>query len=105
LVYHASLHQDLDADSSGNIDYTEFIAAAVDMRTACQEANCRSAFNIFDRDGNGKISMAELRQLLSEEGVADSLGAQTAEQVMKEVDKNGDGEIDFPEFMAMMKAN
>merc|ERR1711920_813058 len=64
------LIKDLDADGSGNIDYSEFIAAAVDMKTACQEDKCRAAFAIFDKDGDGKISMTELKQLLEDEGVS-----------------------------------
>jgi len=100
-----ALIRDMDADSSGAIDYTEFIASAIDMKTATQEDNCWAAFCVFDKDGNGKISMTELRSLLQAEGVAEAMGQQEAGAVMREVDKNGDGEIDFKEFMAMMKAN
>merc|ERR1712232_845294 len=100
-----ALIKEMDADGSGVIDYSEFLAVAVDSKAMQKEENCLQAFHVFDKDRNGKISMAELRDLLKQDGVSEAIGAQTAESVMKEVDKNGDGEIDFSEFKAMMKVN
>merc|ERR1712048_363000 len=97
-----ALIAEMDADGSGAIDYTEFIAVAIDRKVACKDDNCRRAFCTFDKNNDGSISMAELRDLLKLEGVSDALGQQTAESVMREVDKNGDGQIDFEEFKAMV---
>ena len=41
--------QDVDSDGSGNIDYTEFLAATLDKRMYIQEDVCWSAFRVFDR--------------------------------------------------------
>merc|ERR1712203_677417 len=73
-----ALMKDMDADESGVIDYTEFIAAAIDMKEATREEACWAAFCVFDKDGNGKISMSELKELLQTEGVAKSLGDKAA---------------------------
>merc|ERR1712093_971391 len=55
---------------SGKIDYTEFVAATMDKRSYIQEDACWSAFRLFDADGNGVITLDELRQLLSAETLA-----------------------------------
>ena len=54
---------------------------------------------MFDTDNSGKIDMQELRQLLAGEEFKDLYTERQLEQAIKEVDENGDGEIDFNEFM------
>uniref|UniRef100_A0A0K0DNN2 Calmodulin n=1 Tax=Angiostrongylus cantonensis TaxID=6313 RepID=A0A0K0DNN2_ANGCA len=61
----------------------------------------KEAFLLFDKDGNGTISTKEL-------GVAmRALGQNPTEQqileIINEVDINGNGQIEFPEFCVMMK--
>jgi len=97
--------KDVDTDGSGAIDYTEFLAASLDRKQYIQEDVCWSAFKVFDLNGDGKISMQELEQVLNSGSVEEALGAQTIKDLMKEVDLNGDGEIDFEEFMFMMKGS
>lgn len=100
----------VDTDGSGVIDYTEFLAAALDKRSYLSEQACRTAFKVFDLDGDGKISVEELRALLEDDGHADLLGTregreggtERAARLLMEVDCNGDGMIDYQEFMKMM---
>jgi calcium-dependent protein kinase len=96
--------EDVDADGSGVIDYTEFLAATLDKKLYLQEQQCWSAFRVFDRNGDGKISLDELKYVLQTGDVTDAFGkGQDMEALLKEVDTSGDGEIDFQEFMAMMR--
>jgi len=95
--------EDVDADGSGVIDYTEFLAATLDKRMYLQEDVCWSAFRLFDRNGDGKISQEELRAVLDNEDVESVCGAKAIAELMKEIDGNGDGVIDFQEFMSMMR--
>merc|ERR1711907_240937 len=58
----------VDADGSGSIDYTEFIAATLDKKTFLNRELCKEAFQLFDADGNGQISLEELRKMLHGQG-------------------------------------
>jgi Ca2+-binding EF-hand superfamily protein len=45
-----------DLDGDGKIDYQEFIQAAIKHQALLNEENIKIAFNIFDENGDGKIS-------------------------------------------------
>jgi len=93
----------VDSDGSGVIDYTEFLAATLERRLYLQEDVCWCAFKVFDLNSDGKISLDELRLVLDSNSVESAMGAQAVQEMLKEVDRNGDGSIDFDEFMAMMR--
>jgi len=98
--------EDVDADGSGVIDYTEFLAATLEKRVYVAEDVCWSAFRIFDKNGDGKISQEELRSVLDNEDVQNVAGGEKAmAALMMEIDANGDGHIDFEEFMQMMRGH
>merc|ERR1712039_663602 len=93
--------EDVDSDESGAIDYTEFLAATLDKRVYMKEDVCWSAFRVFDRNGDGKISQDELKAVLGDDQVEDVAGGkEKIAEMMKELDTSGDGMIDFQEFMA-----
>merc|ERR1719159_2342672 len=94
--------EEVDSDGSGVIDYTEFLAATLDKKVYMAEDVCWQAFRVFDRNGDGKISKDEIANVLSDGDVQNAAARDMAE-IMKEIDKNGDGEIDFQEFMQMMR--
>eukprot|EP00427_Karlodinium_veneficum_P025083 CAMPEP_0169112074 /NCGR_PEP_ID=MMETSP1015-20121227/27431_1 /TAXON_ID=342587 /ORGANISM="Karlodinium micrum, Strain CCMP2283" /LENGTH=531 /DNA_ID=CAMNT_0009174067 /DNA_START=52 /DNA_END=1647 /DNA_ORIENTATION=+ len=93
----------VDSNRSGVIDYTEFLAATISKKLYVQEDVCWKAFSVFDQNGDGMISKEELQKVLHDSTVEEELGAQRIEVLMKEVDANGDGMIDFDEFMCMMQ--
>jgi calcium-dependent protein kinase len=97
----------VDADGSGKIDYTEFIAASMSQREYLQEEVCWKAFRVFDKDGNGVITPEELRDVLGSESkeMEASFSRNTDEimQIINDCDTDGDGCINFEEFLAMMK--
>jgi calcium-dependent protein kinase len=104
LEFTTELEQSLrraDTDGSGNIDYTEFIAATLDTRHYLKDEVLWSAFRTFDLNGDGKIDRSELRIILND----DKLRKMDAEieAMLKDGDIDGDGEIDFDEFKALMK--
>ena len=57
-------------------------------------------FASFDRDGSGAISSSELGDALTAAGKRPT--QRELVELVKEADKNNDGEIDFNEFLVMM---
>ena len=45
-----------DTDGSGEINYTEFLAATIDQTVFMREDYLKTAFKMFDKDNNGAIS-------------------------------------------------
>ena len=72
----------------------------VDFLTEEQTAEFKEAFTLFDKDGNGTISTKELETVMTSLGQKPTLAE--LEMMIKEVDVDGNGEIDFGEFLAMM---
>eukprot|EP00747_Dinoflagellata_sp_TGD_P029771 gnl/TRDRNA2_/TRDRNA2_134161_c0_seq1.p1 gnl/TRDRNA2_/TRDRNA2_134161_c0~~gnl/TRDRNA2_/TRDRNA2_134161_c0_seq1.p1 ORF type:complete len:547 (-),score=156.39 gnl/TRDRNA2_/TRDRNA2_134161_c0_seq1:180-1820(-) len=99
-----SLMAAMDVDESGSIQFTDFVAATLDKKHLQQENVCWQAFRIFDKDQNGTISKKELSQVLHNSDMESFFSSKAMEQVLKEVDTDGDGTISFDEFMKMMKA-
>jgi len=98
-----SMVAEIDSDGSGSIDYMEFIAATMDRKVYNKRELCWRAFSVFDRDGDGRISLAEFSQVLHDDSLQRSIGTDKLREMIQEFDLNGDGEIDFDEFMAMMQ--
>ncbi|KAK6923526.1 EF-hand domain [Dillenia turbinata] len=88
-----------DIDNSGTIDYGEFLAATVHLNKLEREENLVSAFSFFDKDGSGYITIDELQQACREFGLSDV----HLDEMMKEIDQDNDGQIDYGEFAAMMR--
>jgi calcium-dependent protein kinase len=85
----------VDTDNSGFVDYTEFIKATIDFKTITNTGFLKRAFEVFDKDGNGTISANELKRLLAGGNVCEDT---IWNEIIKNVDSNGDGEIDYREF-------
>jgi len=90
----------VDLDKSGEIDYSEFIAATLDRKEMMSKDKLEAAFNMFDKDGSGEISADELKEVLG--GSLEDMDDTVWQQIVKEVDTNGDGVISREEFTAMM---
>ncbi|EGR28784.1 protein kinase domain protein, partial [Ichthyophthirius multifiliis] len=92
----------IDTDGSGKIDYTEFLAATMEKSLYMKEDKLHQAFKMLDQDGNGKITKQELKAVLGRDQSFAKQNDNYWDDMIKEVDKNGDGEIDYNEFIDMM---
>ena len=62
----------------------------------------KEAFDLFDTDKSGEIDVAELKQALMNLGI--DTKNQTLQNMLSDIDKNGNANIDFDEFIDMMTA-
>jgi calcium-dependent protein kinase len=89
-----------DVDGSGTIGYTEFIQVAMEKDKMFTRENIKQAFEVFDKDGNGKISSEELKTVLAQDK---SIEEYFWEQMIHQLDVNGDGEVDLVEFQQLFE--
>ena len=95
------LFNDIDVDRNGKIDYTEFIAATLQRKIFMKKEILFDAFSALDTDKDYKITKEELMKVLKLQPENDKFAAQLIELA----DKNGDGVIDYKEFLEMMGTN
>ena len=57
---------------------------------------------MFDKDHGGTISLDEIREVLS---FGQNVDPEAIDKILKQADKNGDGEISFEEFCHLMKGD
>ncbi|XP_010273771.1 PREDICTED: probable calcium-binding protein CML18 [Nelumbo nucifera] len=95
-----SLIQKADMNSNGLIEFSEFVAlVSPDLlctKSPYTEEQLQKLFQIFDRDGNGYITAAELAHSMAKLGHA--LTVEELTGMIKEADTDGDGRINFQEF-------
>ena len=95
-----TLVKEVDADGDGEIDFNEFLTMMAESENS-EIDEIKTAFAIFDKDGNGYISKDELKAVMV------SLGERVTDAdidiMMKGADQNGDGKVSFDEFTVMMR--
>lgn len=89
-----------DVDGNGSIDYIEFITATMHMNRVEREDHLYKAFEYFDKDKSGYITVGELEQALKKYNMGDT---QTIQEIIAEVDTDNDGNINYEEFVSMMR--
>lgn len=110
--YRKEMHSILtEMEVGGMINYTQFVAATIQKRHYLKEEVLKAAFHFFDVDSDGVISREDLTVLLADEEKSHAntsaivgIDLKDIEKVMKEVDSDGSGGIDYQEFAEMMGA-
>ncbi len=89
--------KEVDVDFSGTIDFDEFKTLIVSTQ-GDRKSRLKLAFSVFDEDGSGQITTNELHNVMSQFGLTDK----ELDEMIKEVDSDGDASIDFEEFMELV---
>ncbi|XP_066279454.1 calmodulin-beta-like isoform X1 [Branchiostoma lanceolatum] len=102
------LLHDLDADGNLTIDFEDFVVILSSIikeendeddegLAEDDEKDLREAFSLFDKAGDGFIDASDLRQILSCFG--QDLTDEEVDEMMCEIDLDGNGKIDYEEFV------
>ena len=83
----------IDRDLSGGIYYTEFLAATLGDRGRIVEEKLTDAFDRMDCDDTAYILRQNLKEFLGSESTETKV-----DQLIKEVNLDGDGKCSFKEF-------
>lgn len=68
-----------------------------------EDEDMKEAFRVFDEDGDGYISAAELQAVLKKLGLPEARNLATVQEMICNVDSDRDGRVDFGEFKNMMQ--
>ncbi|XP_044017848.1 calmodulin-like isoform X2 [Aphidius gifuensis] len=100
--------EEIDTDGDGNVSLVEFVKIVSNIGNASaaqttdlsqeeqEEQELRDAFRVFDKHNRGYITASDLRAVL--QCLGEDLSEEEIEDMIKEVDEDGDGRIDFYEF-------
>ncbi|KAG2545968.1 calmodulin-like protein 4 isoform X1 [Panicum virgatum] len=98
----SDMMSEVDTDGNGIIDFQEFQSLiARKMKDGDGDEELKEAFEVLDKDQNGFISPNELRAVMTNLG--EKMTDQEVEQMIREADTDGDGLVNYDEFVLMMK--
>eukprot|EP00475_Leptophrys_vorax_P012982 TRINITY_DN1935_c0_g1_i1.p2 TRINITY_DN1935_c0_g1~~TRINITY_DN1935_c0_g1_i1.p2 ORF type:complete len:148 (+),score=50.35 TRINITY_DN1935_c0_g1_i1:107-550(+) len=90
-----------DIDGDGQISFEEFCRMMSKKdKFVTFETELKEAFSVFDKDGNGSISAQELLKVMTELG--EKISLEEIDLMINEADLDGDGQMDFNEFVRIM---
>merc|ERR1712013_48687 len=91
----------IDKNGMGSINFEDFkcmMQQQLEQKSADDEI--RQAFELFDKDKDGKISPKELKEVMLSLG--EQLSDRDVSDMIYEADQTGDGCINYNEFKRMM---
>jgi len=94
----------IDLDGNGSIDYDEFckMMNEIILVTRAKLDKIKTLFDTIDDDKNGKIDELELQKALSDI-TGDQVDLEETRTVIRAVDRDNDGHINFQEFVVMIE--
>ncbi|XP_014260937.1 troponin C isoform X1 [Cimex lectularius] len=96
--------EEVDVEGSGKVNFDGFCEVAAhfleEEDAEAMQEELKEAFRLYDREGNGYITTATLREILA--ALDDKLNNEDLDGIIQEIDTDGSGTVDFDEFMEMM---
>lgn len=98
----AGLISRLDIDGNGTIEFNEFMALMLPNgeEALTEEADLLSVFRDLDKNGDGTISADELRFALR--ALGETMSDDDIDVLLKKTDTDGDGRVNYQEFVRMI---
>ena len=81
----------IDSNHSGEIDFTEFLVAAINKDKLLEGNYIQKGFQLFDEDGDGFIDIGELKSVMNGVNLTDD----EWREVIKQFDSDNDGKVRF----------
>ncbi|CAD5112518.1 DgyrCDS1730 [Dimorphilus gyrociliatus] len=98
------LLEEFDEDGSGTLDFTEFLTLMVRVpKEEGTQGLTEEAFQVFDKENNGQISVAELRHIMTNMG--EKLTDEEVDEMIEFAEPDNNGEINYIEFIKNMLAD
>ena len=91
--------ESIDFDGNGYIEYEEFIRVTIPKEQLFTDANLKTAFDMFDLDKNGTISLTEFKEIL---GLGKNKDINVNNELLKEIPIKGNEEINFEQFKKIL---
>ncbi|WVZ04351.1 hypothetical protein V8G54_025157 [Vigna mungo] len=100
----AEMIERIDVNGDGCVDMAEFgeLYETI-MEERDDEEDMREAFNVFDQNRDGFITVDELRAVLASLGLQQGRSLEECRKMIVKVDVDGDGMVNYKEFRQMMK--
>ena len=93
---------EVDDDGNQEIGFDEFLKLmARNMQDIDEEKVINQGFAIFDANGDGSISIDDLRTITRSLG--EELSEEELHEIIKDIDTNGDDMINFSEFSELVR--
>ena len=92
------IFSEVDTNNSNKIEYNEFITALIDKKEYLKEEKLFEIFQTLDKDQDGKINKDEIKTVLKGEDFDEN----ELNEFIKKFDLNGDGQINYYEFLSNM---
>ncbi|XP_026827917.1 calcium-dependent protein kinase 27 isoform X2 [Ooceraea biroi] len=99
-----TLIEEHDPEGAGKVNFDGFCKIAgrflEEEDAEAMQEELKEAFRLYDREGNGYITTATLKEILA--ALDDKLTSSDLDGIIAEIDTDGSGTVDFDEFMEMM---
>ena len=89
----------VDYHNNKKINYSEFLAATIDIKGFLTDSRLRAVFNQFDTDSSGKITAENI--FLAMQKLGKEINRQEIEDMITQHDIVGDGVLNYDEFVAI----
>ena len=91
-----------EADPCGSriIEFVDFLELWAKHTAGDLDVTIKEAFNLFDKDGSGTISLEEFRNVMTSEGA--QMTDEEIDKMIQIVDMDGDGQLNIDEFVSML---